>query len=430
MKQKLLDRPLRVFTIYALVILGCSIPVYAMVVNYIWQTELDEHNSHTKSRIVESFAQYKVPSAELDNTIQIWLKLHPGIGLKAVKSSEIQADQTYSVSRTDTTKQGANELESYRGLSSYIYILGQPYHLTIETNIEEIDETLLAITLVTVLFWGVLVLGFIVLNRYLAKRMWQPFQATLSAVKGFDLNTQTAVTLEPTNIEEFQALNEVLERLMTHSLEAFNQQKEFTENASHELQTPLALLKAKLDLLIQDKTFSGEQAQLIEALNIPLARVARVNNNMLLLAKIENQQYADSEQLDMSALVAESIELILEQLDYKGITLDHNLSTGLTLKGNKRLLEVLVMNLLVNAVRHNQTAGRIYIELNDAHFIVANTGSEALDSIMLFQRFASVSKETRGTGLGLAITQEICKRYGWTIRYQYKDGLHYFEIAF
>src|SRR5690606_20238110 len=137
-------------------------------------------------------------------------------------------------------------------------INGKWYHLRIETNVEETDETMLAITIVTLLFFVLLVIGFIMLNRQIAKKIWQPFRNTLEKLKSFDLTTRQAVSFDQTDIEEFEELNQSLQKLINKNILVYTQQKIFIENASHELQTPLAVLKSKMNLLLQHKNITNE----------------------------------------------------------------------------------------------------------------------------------------------------------------------------
>jgi signal transduction histidine kinase len=427
--SKLLNKPFKAFTIYALVVLVCSVPVYYMVVDSIWLEELDEHNLIIKERIENRFNTIEINEAELENILKIWNLLQPGTQIIASNLPEVKADSIYTTRRTNAYS-SVNEIDRFRGLSSCIYINKKPYHLTIETNVEEADETFLAITLVTFLFFSLLVAGFIVLNRRIAKKIWQPFRNTLNKVKSFNLLTDKNIEFEKSGIEEFEELNTELSKLIERNILIFNQQKAFIENASHELQTPLAILKSKVEMLLQNKDLTEKQSELINSINTPLSRVTRINKNLLLLAKIENNQFAEGEHIDLTTILNENLELLADYIEAKGITIEKKISNPIRVFSNKTLLEILLNNLLINAITHNSVNGKIHIDCVEKRLTVSNTGNSELSSNTLFKRFSISSSETTNSGLGLSIAKEICARYNWQINYTFQNNLHSFSIWF
>lgn len=427
--SKLLHKPFKAFTIYALIILACSIPVYYLVVDFIWLDELDEHNHIVKERIEYSFNNAQIEENELNSLLKNWGKLQPSTTLTPSDLSVPKPDSTYTITKQNTYVEH-NEIDRFRVLSSYISINGKLYHLQIETNIEEADETMLAIAIVTLLFFALLVIGFIFLNRRIAKQIWQPFRNTLKKLKSFDLTTQRAVSFDKTNIEEFEELNQSLQKLIDKNISVYSQQKTFIENASHELQTPLAVLKSKLDLLLQNKNITSEQAELLTAIDLPLSRITRINKNLLLLAKIENKQFAEVENIELTEVINETLELLSDYTTLKQISVDENFSEKLFLSCNKTLLEILVNNLLINAIVHNTEQGKIQISFSNKTLTISNTGKTALSNEKLFERFTISSSESANSGLGLAIVKEICNRYNWHIHYTFENNLHSFSVQF
>lgn len=427
--SKLLNKPFNAFTIYALVVLVCSVPVYYLVVDSIWLEELDEHNFIIKEQIENRFNTVEINEAELENTLKIWNLLQPGTKISPLNLPKIKTDSIYTTTKANDYS-SLNEIDRFRGLSSYIYINKKPYHLTVETNVEEADETFLAITLVTFFFFSILVAGFILLNRRIAKKIWQPFQSTLNKVKSFDLLTDKNIEFEKSGIEEFEELNIELSRLIERNILIFNQQKIFIENASHELQTPLAVLKSKVEMLLQNKDLTEQQSELINSINIPLSRVTRINKNLLLLAKIENKQFSEREQIDLKEVLNENLELLSDYIEAKGITIEKKLDNPAPVFSNKALLEILLNNLLINAITHNVENGRIRIDCAESRLTVSNIGNSELNSITLFKRFSISSSETTNSGLGLSIVKEICSRYQWQIDYTFQNNLHSFSVQF
>ncbi|PSR56430.1 sensor histidine kinase [Adhaeribacter arboris] len=425
--SKLLNKPLKAFTIYALFVLAASIPVYLFIVDSIWLTELDEHNQIVRERIEHRLKTINFTDAAFEQSLALWNQIQPGTSLKPATTSEIKPDQHYTIRRQNEFNQ---ERDRFRCLSVYLQVKGKPYHLLVETNVEETEETMLAIATVTLLFFLLLMGGFIFLNHKISQSIWQPFQKTLEQLKTFDLNSQCNIEFGQTNIQEFTELNQALNKLIEKNISVYRQQKEFTENASHELQTPLALIKSKLDLMLQNELLTEEQAHIIESINIPLARVSRINKNLLLLAKIENYQFDENEAVDLNQLLQQNLDLLMEHMEGKGLTVENQLRENIILKTNKSLLEILLTNLLLNAIRHTPRNGKIKVEQAIGELKIWNTGEKPLNSGNLFKRFISSSMEAPSSGLGLAIVQQICHQYHWSIRYMFQQGGHLFVIRF
>ncbi|WP_416866239.1 MAG: sensor histidine kinase [Imperialibacter sp.] len=427
--SKLLDKPLKIFTLYALFILACSIPAYYLVVDYIWLNELDEHNEIVRTRMEQGLNNIDIDEQTLAQTLKVWNSVQPGTTISAAQPGEAREDSIYTVSKLNIYSEDG-EIDRFRGLQTYLNIYGRPYKLTIETNVEEVDETLLAIALITFLFFGFLILGFILLNRRISGQVWLPFRKTLDKLRNFDLNKQTEVIFEKTDIEEFEELQTVMKQLIHNNASVYLRQKEFSENASHELQTPLAVLKSKLDILLQDNTLSEAQYEKISSLNSPLSRVSRINKNLLLLAKLENQQFDESHPIDLGELLNETTGLLADQAEAKDITISLKIDRYTMVNGNKYLVEIVLTNLLVNAIRHNVSGGTVAIVLTGGVLTISNSGGKPLKEERLFQRFGNASPENPTSGLGLSIVKEICQRYSWDIRYDFKEGLHVFSATF
>ncbi|MRG44246.1 sensor histidine kinase [Chitinophaga sp. SYP-B3965] len=287
-----------------------------------------------------------------------------------------------------------------------------------------------AVTLLSALFFAILLGALILLNRRLSRGMWQPFYQTLKQIKRFDLDNPDNIHFEQTGIAEFDELNESLKRLLQANITVYNQQKEFADNASHELQTPLAIVQSKLELLSQSKTIDDEQYHLIEAAQSALTRAGHINKNLLLLTKIENKQFADKASIDLYALVQDLSTQFAPFFEEKGCELRVDAQHPLIVEGNRNLIEILIGNLLTNAIRHTPGAGIINVHLDTDRLTVSNPGTEPLNRSQLFKRFASASQHSPGTGLGLALVKQIVIRYQWNVEYAFRDGNHHFYLIF
>ena len=275
----------------------------------------------------------------------------------------------------------------------------------------------------------VLAIALILTMRFISHRLWHPFDETLRQIEGFCLEDGALPVLPESSVKEFARLNHTLTALMRNSLASYRTQKEFTENASHELQTPLAVFQSKLDLLLQQPNLSERQAEIIQGLYENVTRLTRLNRNLLLLAKIDNRQYEQMETINLDDFLNGQLSS-LESLT-GNITLYKDFQTTLTIRANRTLLESLVNNLVVNAVRHNHPQGEIGLTLTNSQLIVANTSDEPpLDEKLVFNRFYRTSEKTAGNGLGLAIVKAVCEYHGWKVNYLYSKGKHCFVINF
>ena len=128
------------------------------------------------------------------------------------------------------------------------------------------EDILHGIVIQFMLIATILGIAIVLTMRLISKRLWRPFDKTLTEIEAFKLENGMIPTLPNSGIEEFSRLNTVLNKLMSDSLNSYRTQKEFTENASHELQTPLAVFQSKLDILLQQPDITGEQAAIIQDL--------------------------------------------------------------------------------------------------------------------------------------------------------------------
>ncbi len=426
--KKLLNKTILPFALFSLLLLAVSVPFYYFLINDIWLEELDEHHWVTRNKIEKELNTRYEAGENIGEIVDQFNRLSLRTKISPAPTQAMRNDSVYSQYRFDPYYE---EVERFRGLTTQININGKNYHLIVETNIEESDETIFTIASVTLVFFILLLSGIFFLNRRLSKKLWEPFYITLDKLRTFDLSSEKKIVFGKTRILEFEELNAALDKLITQNISIFKQQKEFTENASHELQTPLAILKSKIDLLLQDDSLTGNQSERIATLNIPLSRASRINKNLLLLAKIENQKFAeDKEELSVNEMIKESLTFIAVQQESKGFTMVKNFTGTISVKANKSLLEMVVLNILLNATRHTDENGLLDIQLTNEKLTVSNSGTEALKAHSLFKRFVSSSQSTPGSGLGLAIVKEICNRYNWQVTYSFENNMHIFSVVF
>jgi signal transduction histidine kinase len=385
---------------------------------------LDKHHYAIREKLEKRLTNLELPDSAVSDMITVLDKVQPGFSF--TEATAPRSDSTYTVIRFDTFMK---DREQFHCLMTDIRVNGKLFRVLIETNMEEIDETILAIAAVTIFFFILLLAGFVYLNRKTAVRVWRPFYETLASLHAFRLEGGKSAALPISEVTEFTDLNNSLDRLMTASLFSYRQQKEFTENASHELQTPLAIVKSKLDLLLQSHSLDQSQMQILEDAYQAINRVTRINKNLLLLAKIEHVQFDERQEISVGGILSELNTQFSDRFENSGILYTQQVGE-MTLKANPMLLEILLTNLLVNAARYTQAGGSISVYADPRKLTFSNTGTLPLHRQNLFRRFAQASPEHAGSGLGLAIAREICERYQWQIHYDFGGGLHHFTISF
>ena len=396
------------------------------MVDAIWKHELDEHNDIVARKTASQINSLKLSEEKLIETIQLWNDVQPSTNIRKLEKNDNLKDSIFIVEKPHDFLH-FEEIDRFRCLSKVIYLNKKPYRFYIETNIEETQETIFFISITTVFLFVLIVGGLLVLNRRLSKSVWKPFRETLDQLKTFSLNNQTKIEFSKTDVSEFDELNQSLTKLIEHNVSVYKTQKEFTENASHELQTPLAILKNKLDILLQNQDLTEKQYQIAEEMNRALSRSSRINKNLLLLAKIDNKQF-DSETFHLDKVLNQSLEILQEHFEQKNISVKTEISDNVKVNGNIGLTEVLINNLILNAIRHTSINGSILIRLSQSEFEVSNSGTDKLNGDLLFKRFSRFSKDNNGSGLGLAIVQEICKSQNWTIDYRFENNNHIFSV--
>ena len=396
------------------------------MVDAIWKHELDEHNDIVARKTASQINSLKLSEEKLIETIQLWNDVQPSTNIRKLQKNDNLKDSIFIVEKPHDFLH-FEEVDRFRCLSKVIYLNKKPYRFNIETNIEETQETIFFISITTVFLFVLIVGGLLVLNRRLSKSVWKPFRETLDQLKTFSLNNQTKIEFSKTDVSEFDELNQSLTKLIEHNVSVYKTQKEFTENASHELQTPLAILKNKLDILLQNQDLTEKQYQIAEEMNRALSRSSRINKNLLLLAKIDNKQF-DSETFHLNEVLNQSLEILQEHFEQKNISVNTEISDNVKVNGNIGLTEVLINNLIINAIRHTSINGSILIRLSQSEFEVSNSGTDKLNGDLLFKRFSRFSKDNNGSGLGLAIVQEICKSQNWTIDYRFENNNHIFSV--
>ncbi|HTE26427.1 sensor histidine kinase [Flavitalea sp.] len=415
--MKLFSRYNRIVLLVLVCLFLLSSVIYYFLLDYILIQEVDEVMAHRKIR-TENYvrATGHMPPADRMGEVRINYTVveRP---IKEVFSFETAYDTI------------ENSAGTFRKFLFTVPADGQIYLVTLMRPLagtRNLTITIILVTLATILL--ILIISLLI-NRLVLRKLWQPFYETIAAMRNYKLSKLKEVTLPHTSIEEFVFLNENLKDTIHKAEQEYQTLKEFTENASHELQTPLALIRSKLDLFIQREDLSEAQSEELKEIYLGVKRLSRLSGSLLLLAKIENQQFAEVKVID----IREKIEKKVRQFDELWKDNQLNLHCDLqdaSIQSNSDLTDILLNNLLSNASRHNVVGGTIYIHLRANKLMISNTGlQKELDSKRIFARFYKGESNSHQNGLGLSIIKQICERSQIEIDYSYKNSRHIFQLS-
>lgn len=390
--------------------------------------------NEVKNTIDEGLAGYKISLiANLKNNPQLLTR-------------EISGDQNYflheipaerALQIRDTYKDTLvyseirKETEPRRVLTTAFAAEDSFYELKIVS--QELDRKALITKIAGLIMWLYLFLlvTILVVNHFVLKKVWEPFYSLLAYLRNFRLGESTPQQPEKTNIHEFSDLNDTIYKLLNANIETYSSQKQFIENASHELQTPLAIAINKLELLAGSAELTEENIAKIGNIIQMLQRLAEINKSLLLISKIENKQFVNNEKVDFDEIFKQVLSDFSDYIEFRKIKIDYSLNNNWNFSMNRQLAEILVINLVKNAVFHNFKGGEVFIELHSGGFTIENSSVEsALNPADLFKRFSKNKNKTESTGLGLAIVKAITDVSGLTVNYSFTiPGKHSVKVS-
>ena len=270
----------------------------------------------------------------------------------------------------------------------------------------------------------------VILSEVISWHILRPFNDTLRGIELFQLSQHNNIALSPSRTREFNVLNEFLVKMTTRAQRDYQGLQEFSENASHELQTPIASMKAKLELLM-DSELSEKQLTWLTTMHDELERLNKINHSLTLLARLEHYESCPDTFVDFSQLVQATEAIFADLAEMKGLTIREQVAPGVQVLFDESLAQVLLNNLFSNAIRHNQAGGEIRIELSSKALVLQNTGAAPTAPVAeLFGRFKKGNAALDSIGIGLAIVKRISELYGHRISYDYAEGWHRVQLTF
>jgi len=421
MTKKLLHKTSSSYLIFAVLLLILAAPLFYFITNKLQIDDADEALMLYKNE----FLKYSIINLT-ETDIPIWNKFNRDIKIK--KATQLKSDTIFYKYYYDTLN---NENEPYRELNTSIHLGENQYTYSARINLVETEDLMKSIAILFLVIISLLLIGLFVITKTLSIKLWKPFNETLNQIEKFEIDKSNQPTFTETDIEEFNRLNKSIEKLVEKNTSIYRSQREFIENAAHELQTPLAVFQAKIDTFIQSAGFTQEQYIMLSSLNDSVSQLKRLNKNLLLLSKLENESYSEKETISLNETINMHLDFFREQAEAKNLDINMELIVETLVTSNHVLAEILISNLFLNAIRHNINNGQIIVKLSTHSLVFSNSGQlQPLEACNLFNRFSKANSSEQGNGLGLAIIKKIANLNNWTISYSFADNLHAFSLTF
>ncbi len=401
----------------AFLLTGLALTVFSSIILYFYtksllQDQVEESLYSTEARVVDALKNHKVVSS-----------LSPVTEIKTVNTIRPE-----TLKDTIIYDPSQDEMEKFHELSTYEEIDGKIYQITIRNLVVESGDILIAIVLSYVFIFVLAFLFLFFFNTSRSIKLWSPFFKNLEQMKKFSVSSNEELELVDSDVLEFSELKEEIHLLTTKVRSDYQNLKQFTEDVSHEMQTPLAIIQAKIDNIINEHNINDKQFEQISSIQKDIQRLKHLNQRITLLTKIDNNQFIKVEAVNFTKLLADKIENFKElEIDYISLHSENDLIVSMDIY----LAEILINNLISNAIKHSSKGKKISVDVNENSLMMSNYGERALlHPEKLFLRFYREVNSIRSTGLGLAIVKKICNLYGFEITYHFKDSEHIFKVDF
>ena len=405
------------------ILVGWAVVFYMGIMEEINDEVDDSLEDYTELIITRSLAGKELPAHDSGSNNQYYLReVEPSYALS--RPAIFYRDSMVYISEKKETEPARILTTLFKDKE------GTYFEVAVYTpSIEKKDLRQAIFQLLVGLFVSLLV-AILLINVWVFRRSMRPFYRLVDWLDHSRLGKKNVPLENPTHTTEFRKLNEAVMRYATHSEEVFEQQKQFIGNASHELQTPLAICQNRLEMLMEDETLSEPQMEEILKTYQTLEYVSKLNKSLLLLSKIDNSQFVETSEVCINEVLHRYVDDYCEVYDYRGIRLTVEEKGEFRIWMNETLAVVLVTNLLKNAFVHNIDKGEIRIVITSSGIRFGNTGNgEPLDGKRIFERFYQGKKKEGSTGLGLAIVDAVCRQYQLRVSYSAVDGMHCFEVS-
>jgi len=401
-----------------LIFLLGSIAFYG-VLQYVLLRQLDDSLKAEKQEISDYVQKYhQLPV--IQNTKHQWVIID--------SNAHTFANQKFRTIKLYNTIE--QEMQEVRQLSFALAINNQQYFVQVNKSQAETEDLLQLIAILAFSMIALLLVLNYFVNRKLVNKLFKPFQKTISAIQAYKIGQKAPLQLPESSLAEMHLLNTSLNEMSQRIYVEYRSLKSFTENAAHEMQTPLAVMRSLIESIIQQNNLNEQVLNQLTTIDDNIQKLIKLHQSLLLLAKIENNQFQLNETVAINEIIIAKCEEKNSFIETKSLLLKLELNE-VNLLFHRQLTDMLVNNMINNAIRYTPVNGEITIQLNKNELIICNTASAgSLDAEQVFKRFYKQQQQQEGTGLGLAIVNEICRLANWPIRYEFQNNKHCFIVQF
>ncbi len=420
--MKLLTKSNIYTTITTVLLFAISIFVVYQVILIRLDTEVDKQLLSAKEKIVKGLQDGISPNAYFSNIGQ-------KIYVKKIDYRTMYGNQFIEYIQKNPKDPSNDGDITQRELLFQTDVNGNVYEVTVCNSLTEGKKIGDYIAVVVLIFLVISVVILFLLNRLISAFIWSPFYDTLTKIKTWNIKKNETLNFKETDIDEFYLLNDTVKDLTHQIQDDYHNLKEFTENVSHEAQTPLSIISTKLELLMQETNYNEKQHKLLVQIYNATQRMHKLNEGLILLTRIENKQFIETNSIELTQAIDEKIEVLEDFIEAKQITVQTQYNKKIIKEINPNLLTILLNNLLINAIKYNlEEHGTIKITVDEDSFSVENTSYiDKINRQFLFDRF-NKNSISGSLGLGLSLIKKIVDFYNWQVTYTYKDGIHKFKI--
>ena len=405
------------------------IGLWAMVFYFVIVDEINDEADDLLESYAEQLMVRKLSGKELPVT-NIMTDGHYSISQVTESYADSQAgmeyyDSNFYISETDENEPARFLKTIFRDRE------GRCFELIVATPTFEKDDLIGTILWWILALYLILLLTVILIALVVLQKSMRPLYKILDWLNAYTPGKSHSRLSIDTDIHEFRQLEKVTTEATNRSDNAFEKQKQFIGNASHELQTPLAVLGGRIDWMLDNDSLGEESVGELVKMKRELGHIVRLDKTLLLLTKIDNDQFPDQTDVNLSSMVLSQKELYEEIFSSKIICCSVQVpDEPVIVRMNETLASILVTNIIKNAFVHSPEGGTVTLTLTENGLVVANSGDSPLDRGRIFDRFYQGAKKDGSTGLGLALAKTIADRNGLCLTYSYENGMHLFRIGF
>lgn len=405
------------------------IALWAMIFYFVTVEEINDEvddllRSYSEQLIAKKLANQELPVAD------IIAGMHYSISQVTEEYADSHPRTKYYDS--DLYINETDEDEPARFLKTFFYDAeGRYFELIAAIPTFEKEDLIEAILWWIAALYLILLVTVIVITLAVFQKSIRPLYEILDWLNAYTPGKTQDKLAADTDIYEFRQLEKAVTEATDRSNEAYEKQKQFIGNASHELQTPLAVLGGRIDWMLDNDSLGEENIGELVKMKREVVHISRLNKTLLLLTKIDNGQFPDVMDVNLSSIVQSQEEMYEEIFSRKNIHCSLEMQDSpVVVRMNETLATILVTNLIKNAFMHSPEGGIVTIALDGNGLAVENSGEAPLDRERIFDRFYQGAKKEGSTGLGLALAKTIADKNGMQFSYSFAGGRHRFRINF